>query len=67
MIGEKPMNVSDTVTGIAEISRNISQQTNSVAASTEEQLASIEDITTSAGGLAQLAADLQTQVTRFKI
>lgn len=61
------MNVSDTVTGIAEISRNISQQTNSVAASTEEQLASIEDITTSAGGLAQLAADLQTQVTRFKI
>jgi methyl-accepting chemotaxis protein len=59
--------VSATVTGITTISRETSMHSQSVAASTEEQLASMEEITASANALSKMAMNLQELMSKFKV
>ncbi|WP_281886323.1 methyl-accepting chemotaxis protein [Paenibacillus sp. YYML68] len=56
-----------TVEEVSTIARTIMEETQSVAASTEAQLASMEEISASSEALSQLAADLQQNISRFKV
>lgn len=49
------------------VSKATSEQTQTVAAATEEQAASMEEIASSSRGLALLAEELQVAVSRFKV
>lgn len=52
---------------IENITRNSTGNTQTVAAAAEEQLASMEEITSSSNSLASMAEELQDQISRFKI
>ena len=52
---------------IHKISKETAGQTNTVAASTEEQSASVEEIGTASRSLATMAQDLQNAIQRFKV
>lgn len=56
-----------TVTGITTISKDASMHSQSVAAATEEQLASMEEINASANSLTHMATNLQELVSKFKV
>ncbi|WP_071393525.1 methyl-accepting chemotaxis protein [Bacillus tuaregi] len=59
--------VSSTFNGITTIAKETSDHSHSVAAKTEEQLASMEEITAAATALSQMALDLQGLVAQFKV
>ncbi|WP_172252397.1 methyl-accepting chemotaxis protein [Saccharibacillus deserti] len=56
-----------TVESSAAIAGGSKDMAQSVAAATEEQLASVQEVTGSAAYLSKLAQDLQTSIERFKI
>lgn len=58
--------VSLTVADITHISRETSMHSQSVAAATEEQLASMQEITSSANALTHMAVNLQELMIKFK-
>ncbi|WP_110928712.1 methyl-accepting chemotaxis protein [Bacillus massiliglaciei] len=59
--------VALTVKDITHISKETSMHSQSVAAATEEQLASMQEITSSANALTNIAVDLNELMNRFKI
>ncbi|WP_026692779.1 methyl-accepting chemotaxis protein [Peribacillus kribbensis] len=59
--------VSKTVSGIINISGQTSMHSQTVAASAEEQLASMEEIAASASALSNLAEDLKGLISKFKV
>jgi methyl-accepting chemotaxis protein len=56
-----------SVKKIDDFSKKSAGESQNVSAATEEQLASMEEIATSSQALAQLAQDLQTAVTKFRV
>lgn len=50
-----------------EISKNTSDQTQTVSAATEEQSASMEEIASSSHALARMAGDIQSAISKFKV
>jgi methyl-accepting chemotaxis protein len=58
--------ITQTVTGITTASKETTMHSQTVAASTEEQLASMEEITAASNTLATLASELQENIERFK-
>jgi methyl-accepting chemotaxis protein len=52
---------------VAHISEQSSNNTQNMAAASEEQLASMDEISSSATSLAKMAADLQVLISRFKV
>ncbi|WP_117149144.1 methyl-accepting chemotaxis protein [Paraliobacillus zengyii] len=66
-ISASTQEVSATVTGITKISNETSMHSQNVAASAEEQLASMEKISTSANSLSILAEDFQELISKFKV
>lgn len=56
-----------SVQKIDSLSKKTAGETQGASAATEEQLASMEEIATASQALAQLAQDLQTSVTRFRV
>ena len=61
---EQVVQVFDTVN---DLSRNTTEQTRTVSSLAEEQLATMEEIATSTEALAQLALELNHQLTKFKL
>jgi methyl-accepting chemotaxis protein len=59
--------IVDSVKKIDDLSKKSAGESQGVSAATEEQLASMEEIATSSQALAQLAQDLQTSVTKFRV
>lgn len=59
--------IVDSVKKIDGLSKKAAAESQSVSAATEEQLASMEEIATSSQALADLAQNLQTAVTKFRI
>ena len=59
--------VSATVMNCAEAAQGASSMTQTVAATTEEQLAAIEEISASSNFLANLAMELQELIRKFKL
>lgn len=59
--------IVSSVEVIHKISKETAGQTHTVAASTEEQSASVEEIGTASRSLAIMAQDLQSAIQRFKI
>ena len=59
--------VSQTVRGISEVAMQNAAGTENVSASTQEQLASMEEITASATALSQMAEELQILLDKFKV
>ncbi|MGS2779456.1 methyl-accepting chemotaxis protein [Robertmurraya sp. GLU-23] len=66
-ISASTQEVSATVSGIIHISEQTSMHSQNVAASAEEQLASMEEIATSASALSNLADDLKVLIGKFKV
>lgn len=56
-----------SVKKIDDLSKKTVDETQDASAATEEQLASMEEIATASRALAQLAQNLQTAVTRFRV
>lgn len=56
-----------SVKKIDELSKKSAGETQGISAATEEQLASMEEISTSSQALAKLAGDLQASVMKFRI
>ena len=59
--------VVTAVKGIEQESHKTSEQTQTISAATEEQSASVEEIASASEHLAQMAADLQKEVQKFKL
>ncbi|MFP3388866.1 methyl-accepting chemotaxis protein [Brevibacillus sp. SIMBA_040] len=59
--------VVELVSIIEEVAENSADGTQNVSAATEEQLAAMEEVTSSAGNLARIAEELQSHVSRFKL
>ncbi|MGZ0051648.1 methyl-accepting chemotaxis protein [Brevibacillus gelatini] len=59
--------VVELVSVIEEVAENSADGTQSVSAATEEQLAAMEEVNSSAASLARIAEELQSHVSRFKI
>ncbi|MEC0241858.1 methyl-accepting chemotaxis protein [Paenibacillus dokdonensis] len=59
--------ISAAVHEVAGISRQTVESFERVNAASQEQLASMEEITSSAAGLARMAVDMQTMIDRFKL
>ncbi|MEH6941453.1 methyl-accepting chemotaxis protein [Bacillus sp. JJ722] len=59
--------IATTVSGIRNISKEASLHSQSVAAATEEQFASMEEINVSATALSKMATNLQELVNDFKV
>ena len=59
--------IVDAVSEINEISRTIADQTQTVSAATEEQSASIEEIASANQMLSNMAEELETSLTKFKV
>jgi methyl-accepting chemotaxis protein len=66
-IAENVDGVVATIESISGVAHRNAEETQQVAASAEEQLASIEEVTASATMLSQMAEELRTLVDRFKI
>lgn len=60
-------NITHSVEGVDEISKNTSAEAQNVSAATQEQAASMEEMSTASMSLANLAQDLQNAVNKFKI
>jgi len=56
-----------SVKKIDELSKKSAGETQGISAATEEQLASMEEISTSSQALAKLAGDLQASVMKFRV
>jgi len=59
--------INQSIEVIAELAKTNSNNTTEIAAASEEQLATIEEITSSANTLANMAEELRLLVGRFKI
>lgn len=59
--------IVDSVRKIGDLSKESAGESQSVSAATEEQLASMEEIANSSQALAQLAQNLQSEVTKFRV
>ncbi|MGG1658928.1 methyl-accepting chemotaxis protein [Brevibacillus sp. NRS-1366] len=59
--------VVELVSLIEEVAENSADGTQNVSAATEEQLAAMEEVTSSANSLAKIAEELQSHVSRFKV
>ncbi|WP_226669764.1 methyl-accepting chemotaxis protein [Metabacillus litoralis] len=59
--------VTDSISGVKEIADETATSSHSISASTEEQLASMEEITSSAQVLAKNAESLQMLIQNFKV
>lgn len=57
----------ELVSVIEDVAVNSADGTQSVSAATEEQLAAMEEVTSSAGSLARIAEELQSHVNKFKV
>ncbi len=66
-ISASTQEVYATVSGMINISEQTSMHSQNVAASAEEQLASMEEIATSASALSNLADDLKVLIGKFKV
>ena len=66
MVGES-QKIVEASEHINEISGKSAGEAQSVSAATEEQLASMEEISSSSQALAQLAQDLQEEVAKFRV
>ena len=69
-IDEVTRGTTHVVTAVQEIeqeSHKTSEQTQTILAATEEQSASVEEIASASEHLAQMAADLQKEVQKFKL
>lgn len=60
-------NIKQTATIISEIADKNSEDTQSVAASVEEQTASVEEVAASVASLSELANELHNKVSGFKV
>ena len=60
-------NIVAAVDSIDSISRKTAEHTTTISASTEEQSASNEEIAAASQALANLAADMQTAINKFKL
>ncbi|MDZ5471362.1 methyl-accepting chemotaxis protein [Bacillus sp. 31A1R] len=58
--------VNKTVKSLAEIAQNTSVNSQSVAGASEEQLASMQEVTSSASTLRELAGELQNELNKFR-
>ncbi|MNF16527.1 Methyl-accepting chemotaxis protein McpA [compost metagenome] len=52
---------------VAEIAKSSEENVHSISAATQQQLASMEEITALAGSLSSVAEELQMQVSKFKL
>ncbi|NQF13445.1 methyl-accepting chemotaxis protein [Brevibacillus sp. HB1.3] len=59
--------VVELVSVIEEVAENSADGTQSVSAATEEQLAAMEEVSSSSTSLARIAEELQSHVSKFKI
>ncbi|ELK43584.1 methyl-accepting chemotaxis protein, partial [Brevibacillus agri BAB-2500] len=59
--------VVELVSVIEQVAESSADGTQSVSAATEEQLAAMEEVNSSAASLARIAEELQSHVSRFKI
>ncbi|MEY8742404.1 methyl-accepting chemotaxis protein [Bacillales bacterium AN1005] len=59
--------VKDSIKNVSNVAQESSMITQNISAATEEQLASMEEITSSSLALAKLADDLQVIINQFKI
>lgn len=66
-MADSSQDVVDTVHEIADISKKTTDQTHTVYAATEEQAASMEQITAFSQGLSDMAKELQQTVNHFKL
>ena len=66
-ISEQTQLVVELINHISDVTLQASDGTQSVSAAAEEQLASMEEIASSAMSLERLAEDLQEQIGKFKI
>ncbi|TFE00631.1 methyl-accepting chemotaxis protein [Jeotgalibacillus salarius] len=66
-VSEHTMNVNGSIRDITSISQRNSDHSQTVAASAEEQLASMEEISSSATVLSKMAVNLQEQISVFKV
>ncbi|WP_438444952.1 methyl-accepting chemotaxis protein [Gorillibacterium sp. sgz5001074] len=57
----------ETVRTLSEVARSTSMGAQTIAASSEEQLASMEEVSASSAYLAKLAEELQQMLARFKV
>ena len=61
------ISVNDSINNVSNVAQESSMITQNISAATEEQLASMEEITSSSLALAKLADDLQVIINQFKI
>jgi len=61
------ISVNDSIENVSNVAQETSTITRNISAATEEQLASMEEITSSSMALANLADDLQIIINQFKI
>ena len=66
-MSDSAQEVLTNLTGIATIARNATGHSQNVAAATEEQLASMEEITSASNNLSKMASDLQELLGSFKL
>lgn len=66
-IVEQVQEAEQTFGGLEEVARSTSMNTQTVAASSEEQLASMEEVSASSADLARLADSLQELLQQFKV
>lgn len=59
--------MNTSIDEIAQMAENNSKNTTEISAASEEQLATMEEVTSSATTLATMAEQLQMLVSRFKI
>ena len=59
--------VNQSIEKIAQLSKTNSTNTTEIACASEEQLAAVQEVTSSANALASMATELQALVNRFKI
>ncbi|MFB1083039.1 methyl-accepting chemotaxis protein [Jeotgalibacillus sp. JSM ZJ347] len=66
-VSDHTINVNGSIRDITSISQRNSDHSQTVAASAEEQLASMEEISASSAVLSKMAVDLQEQISMFKV
>lgn len=66
-IASNTQHVVDSFTSVNALAKNTTEQTYTVSGLAEEQLATMEEIASSTEALTQLAFELNTQLTKFKI
>ncbi|HMM20044.1 MAG TPA: methyl-accepting chemotaxis protein [Selenomonadales bacterium] len=67
MLSESSQQVSTSIHDITAVTQDASLQAQTVSAATEEQSASMQEIASSSQALANLAAELQSAIRRFRI